>query len=63
MDEVIRPLAKFNVGKKNLTILDNKLNKIIDNVDKKLSVDDKHLTIVNKLVDKAILDMYKILSS
>ena len=63
MDEVIRPLAKFTVGKKNLTLLDNKLNTIINDVDRKLSVDDKHITIVNKLIDKAILDMYKILSS
>lgn len=62
LDPVIKPLAQFTVAKKNLNILDNKLNKIITNVDKKLEINNSHLDIANKLVDDAILDLYKLLS-
>lgn len=63
LDPIIKPLAKFTVAKKNLNILDTKLNHIITNVDKKLDVNIKHLDIANKLVDDAIINLYKLLST
>lgn len=62
LDPIIKPLAKFTVAKKNLNILDKKLNNIITNVDKKSDLNHEHLENVNKLVDEAILNLYKILS-